>query len=282
MESQTLLDRLLKQYPQAKRQTLKRMVEAGRVRINGKRALRLKQPVAADDQLEVSDRPNKAPSPQAGSDLSIIYEDEDLLVIDKPAGLLTSTTAREWRPTLLAKVREYVKARQPRAVVGLIHRLDRDASGLLIFSKSDLAYRSLKTQFFHHTVVREYRAVVHGAPKPPNGRIESRLVERADGTVRSTRDVAKGQIAISDYQVLRTEGKKSLVRVVLQTGRKHQIRVQLAGLGNPVWGDVVYGPEKKEARLMLAATRLTVTHPGTGREMTFTAKLPDEFPLRES
>src|SRR5437870_2251094 len=116
----------------------------------------------------------------------IIYEDRDLLVIDKPAGLLTSTNERERRPTALAMVREHVAQREPRTRVGLIHRLDREASGLLVFSKSQLAYRSLKTQFFKHTVGREYQAIVHGKPSPPKGRLESRLIEWRDGTVHST------------------------------------------------------------------------------------------------
>src|ERR1051325_11794745 len=115
--------------------------------------------------------------------LHIIYEDGDILVVNKPAGLLTSTVPREKRPTLLKMVREYVAQREPRARVGLIHRLDRDASGLLIFSKNDAAYRSLKTQFFHHEVERVYAVVVRGVPDPRAGRIESDLVERPDGTV---------------------------------------------------------------------------------------------------
>jgi len=212
----------------------------------------------------------------------IVYEDDDILVVDKPAGLLTSTGPRERRPTLLARVQTHVAGNQSRARVGLIHRLDRDASGLLVFSKNDPAYRSLKSQFFHHTVGREYRAVVHGVPVPPAGRIETRLVERADGTVYSTRQHGKGQRAITDYEVIRTEGKSSLLRVILQTGRKHQIRVHLSGRGTPVVGDISYGPDKSAARrLMLAATRLTLAHPRTGDSMTFAIPIPPEFPVHE-
>src|SRR4029079_12746335 len=115
------------------------------------------------------------------SPLKIVFEDQELLVVDKPAGLLTSTVPRERRPTALAIVRRYLGATSPDARVGLIHRLDKDASGLLVFSKSHLAYESLKGQFFKHTVERVYEAVVHGKPAPPAGRVASRLVERADG-----------------------------------------------------------------------------------------------------
>src|SRR5437773_11726873 len=98
------------------------------------------------------------------SPLQIVYEDRDIVVIDKPAGLLTSTVPRERRPTAAALLRQYLDSRQPRARLGIIHRLDRDASGVLVFSKNDAAYRSLKQQFFHHTVQREYEALVHGRP----------------------------------------------------------------------------------------------------------------------
>lgn len=284
MPDATLLDWMLREFPAAKRQTLKRMVEAGRVRINGKPAVRLKQPLAPTDKIEVIDRPSKQrplSEQDPASKLGIIYEDADVMVVDKPGGLLTSTVARELRPTLLAAVRAYVAEREPRARVGLIHRLDRDASGLLVFSKNDAAYRSLKSQFFHHTVTREYLAVVHGAPKPPEGRIENRLSERADGTVHATTRPHFGQIAITDYQVLKSEGGLSLVRVILHTGRKHQIRVHLAGRGNPIVGDPVYGPPNpKAARLMLTATRLAFQHPRTKQASEFSLPLPPEFPVR--
>ena len=284
MQPSTLLDWLVTKYPASKRLTLKKMVISGRVHINGHKAGRLKQPLSPDDRVEVTDRAHqRLPEPLApvlGS-LSIVFEDEDLLVVNKPAGLLTSTVPRERRPTLLVKVRRYVARREPHATVGLIHRLDRDASGLLIFSKNAHAYQSLKSQFFHHDVKREYRVVVHGSPKPPIGQIETRLIERADGTVHSTKQVGRGRRAITRYKVLRTQGKLSLVRVMLHTGRKHQIRVHLAERGTPVVGDTVYGPPKPAARLMLAASHLTVRHPRTGEEISFDAEAPPEFPVRE-
>src|SRR6185437_10082938 len=173
--------------------------------------------------------------------------------------------------------REYVGAREPRARVGLIHRLDRDASGLLIFSKNDLAYQSLKDQFFKHTVHREYTAVVHGIPDPPSGEIQTHLAERADGTVYSTQHIDKGQIATTKYEVVKP-GKKSLLRVVLETGRKHQIRVHLSERGWPIIGDKVYGLPGDTTRLMLAATKLTIRHPRDDKETTFTIAPPIGFP----
>jgi 23S rRNA pseudouridine1911/1915/1917 synthase len=277
----TLLDWLIIRFPTAKRQTLKRMLLAGRLRVNGRRALQLKQPLKDEDLVEVMGRDAARGSAPANRLAGLIYEDADLLVVDKPAGLLTSTVPRERRPTLIARVREYVERSDPGARVGLIHRLDQDASGLLIFSKNDQAYQSLKSQFYHHTVKREYRAVVHGIPDPAGGRIATRLTERADGTVHSTRQHGKGDRAITEYEVILTEGKLSLLRVLLHTGRKHQIRVHLRERGTPVMGDRLYGPEYPASRLMLVATRLTVRHPRTGDELTFTAPLPLQFPLRD-
>ena len=278
--TQSLLDWLLHRYPTAKRETLKRMLQAGRVTVNGAKPRSLKVAIATADRVEVSDAPAQARrTAEAPPRLPfrIVYEDADVLVVDKPAGLLTSTVPRERRPTLLAAVRAYVLAREPRARVGLIHRLDRDASGLLVFSKNDAAYQSLKSQFFHHTVHRVYLAVTEGVPNPREGRIASRLEERADGTVYSTRDPRKGEQAVMHYEVVEVDGKRALVRVRLETGRKHQIRVHLAQRGTPILGDSVYGKDAAASRLMLAAVKLSFIHPRTGKEVALEIAAPKEF-----
>jgi len=272
----TLAARLRERFPTAKTQTLKRMVEAGRVSVNGKRATKLSQAIEAGDVVGVDERPVAARVTKSRramlAPLELVYEDDDVLVIAKPAGLLTSTVPREPRPTALAIVRAYVSATSPKARVGLIHRLDRDAGGLLVFSKSHLAYESLKTQFFKHTVERVYEAVVRGTPSPAKGRIESRLVERADGSIRSTDEHAKGQRAITDYELVRSlKDGRSVVRLKLLTGRKHQIRVHLSERGWPIVGDVVYGTEKADAEpaLQLSAVGLGFDHPKTGKRLKF-------------
>src|SRR5947208_14343408 len=146
---QTLLDWLIGRYPTAKRQTLRRMVEQRRVRVNGIAAKHVKQPVEDGDQVLVEERGTATtkPPPLRPLPFKVVYEDADVIVIDKPAGLLTSTTPREARPTVLALLRNHLAEREPEARIGLIHRLDKDASGLLVFSKNDAAYRSLKQQF---------------------------------------------------------------------------------------------------------------------------------------
>ena len=295
----TLLEWLAARYPAAKRQTLRRMLQGGRVTLNGRRVVKATQTVTAEDRVVVADQPaprRSAGGPRAAAHpapaLDIVHEDADLLVVDKPPGLLTSTVPREKRPTLLALVREYVAASTPPRArserVGLIHRLDRDASGLLVFSKTHDAYVSLKRQFFEHNVERAYTAVVEGVPTPRGGRVESRLVERADGTVYSARRPGEGERAVTEYEVVEERRGRSLVRVKLHTGRKHQIRVHLSQRGAPIVGDTMYGradpvparrPPKPAGaeRLMLAATRLSLTHPRSGRRMTFERPAPAAF-----
>jgi 23S rRNA pseudouridine1911/1915/1917 synthase len=170
-----------------------------------------------------------------------------------------------------------VKSRDPRARVGLIHRLDRDASGLLVFSKNDRAYESLKTQFFRHTVERVYTAVVRGKVTPPEGRIVSRLLELPDGRVVTTRQHAKGQEAVTDYKTLRATKHLSLLEVRLETGRKHQIRAHLAERGVPVLNDPLYDEAPRQGRLMLVATRLGLDHPRTGKRRMFEVNAPREM-----
>lgn len=272
----TLLEHLAAEYPLASRTTLKRMVEEGRVTINGRLARRLKEALAESDRVHVAGRSVR---PRASlSPLELIHEDAQLLVVHKPAGLLTSTTATERRPTAAAILRRYLADCEPRARLGIIHRLDRDASGLLVFSKSASAFERLKRQFFEHSVERVYLAVVHGGPPQDRGRIESRLVEWADGSVHSTCAPGKGQKAVSEYAVLARTRDVAVLRVMLHTGRKHQIRAHLSELGAPIVGDAMYGPEKRSAkRLHLAAVRLVLTHPATGQRLTFEIPPPAEI-----
>jgi 23S rRNA pseudouridine1911/1915/1917 synthase len=265
----TLHDRLSRDFPSAKRQTLKRMVQNRRVKINGVVARRLDQAIESDDRVIVDAAREKiAPVPRLP--FAIIHEDQDILVIDKPAGLLTSTVPREPRPTAIAAVREYLRVTDPAARAGLIHRLDRDASGLLVFSKNNPAFDSLKKQFFHHSVSRFYHAIVSPPPKKSSRRIESFLVERADGSVHSALGAGRGQRAVTTFDVAKCRGQFALLRIKLHTGRKHQIRVHLSENGSPVLGDVQYGGKPHKKGIMLAAVELAFDHPRTGKRAVFT------------
>jgi 23S rRNA pseudouridine1911/1915/1917 synthase len=315
-----LLDYLVEKFPASKRTTLKRMVEARRVIINGRIASRLKEPVTPQDTIELLDKP-KSPKragrgrgdERAEDDalpFPILHEDEDVLVIVKPPGLLTSTNEREKRPTVAAMLRSYLAATDADARLGIIHRLDRDASGLLVFSKKNAAYENLKSQFYHHTVERLYTAVVEGQPTPKSGTIQNLLYELPTGLVVQITDKSKGQIAITDYETLRTLSippsrrrqppielplhdkpaqpwaHRSLLRVKLQTGRKHQIRAHFAARKTPIVGDRFYGPDPEPVSpLLLAATGLSFDHPQSGERMKFAIDPPDEvlalFPPQE-
>jgi 23S rRNA pseudouridine1911/1915/1917 synthase len=272
----TLLEWLVQKYPNAKRQTLRDMVGQGRVSINGKPAKSLKEAVGESDKVAVGKKRQRARA--SIEPLKIVHEDEDVLVVNKPPGLLTSTTVRERRATAIAIVRDYLADREPRARAGIVHRLDRDASGLLVFSKNNAAHQSLKRQFFQHTVLREYLTVVHGKVAPPKGKIESNLVELKDGSVRDTHAPGKGQKAVTEYEVVLQGPKMALVRVRLQTGRKHQIRAHFAQRKNPVVGDSVYeGPQPPGMTLLLAAVKLGFDHPRRGQRVTFEISPPVEF-----
>ncbi len=270
-----LLDWLIAAYPQAKRQTLRDMLAQGRVSVNGQRARSLKQEIVQADRVEVGGRPVQ---PLATIDpLTIIHEDDEILVVYKPAGLLTSTVERERRETAIAIIRDYLADRQPKARAGVIHRLDRDAAGLLVFSKNNEAYENLKHQFFHHTVERIYTAVVHGHPRQQSGCVDNRLVELTDGSMRPTGNPKKGQRAVTDYEVVRPVGTCALLRITLRTGRKHQIRAHMSELGHPIIGDTVYGRKGERGPLLLCATRLAFDHPKTGKRTAYEVPPPPEI-----
>jgi 23S rRNA pseudouridine1911/1915/1917 synthase len=270
--AELLEQRLKQQFPTAKQTTLRQMLRDGRVRINGMAARRMKQPIGETDKIEVVSLPPPSRPIASVHPLKIIFEDDDLLIVDKPAGLLTSTVPRERRPTALAILRNYTP-------VGLIHRLDRDASGLLVFSKNEQAHRSLKRQFFLHSVQRTYIAITDGVPTPSAGRIQSRLVELPDGSVRTAVREGTGELAVTEYQTIQRQGGKAVVRATLHTGRKHQIRVHLSQRGAPIMGDSVYNPDRPGSRLMLAAVVLGFVHPRTGHAVLYELEAPKYFPI---
>lgn len=279
----TVGEKLEELFPSAKGTTIKRMLQTGRVRLGGKAVKRLVEVIPAGVELEVLARGVEPPRHRRG-DLSVIYEDDDLLVVSKPPGLLTATNPQEKRQTLLEKVTTYLRKNAPKSRVGLIHRLDKDARGLLVFSKDERAYFSLKEQLKAREVGREYHAVVLGTPRPASGTVETRLIEQVDGKVVVTTDLRKGEPALTRYETVkkrqRVEGKPeiALLRVKLETGRKHQIRAHMADKGHPILGDSMYGsPPYNMVPMMLAATRLEFMHPRTGEMKVFETEIPPEF-----
>lgn len=277
-----LLERLEGLFPRAKKSTLREMVTARRVRVNGAVARSVNVPVKDLDRVEVANR-DEAPVKriELAEGLTLVHVDSEIVVALKPAGLLTATDAREKRPTVLAILREYFARQNARQRIFLVHRLDRDASGLLVFARSPLALAALKAQFFSHTVTRRYDAIVHGAPKPEAGRIEKWLKENPHtGRMEITFDREKGKLAVLDYRTVRADAQRGIAHVLceLHTGRKHQIRVLMKSIGHSVCGDPVYGKgDEPPDRLALHASVLAIEHPANGKRVEWRAEMPGVF-----
>lgn len=196
-------------------------------------------------------------------------------MVEKPEGLLTIATDREKRRTLYALLFDHVKSQQPPGKVFIVHRLDREASGLLVFAKSEVSKRHLQQQFKEHTAGRTYVAVTEGRVVWHQRTLQSYLAENAIHRCYSTHDRAKGKWAVTHVKVLRRSSHRTLVEVRLETGRKHQIRVHLSDQGHPIVGDRAYGSASNPIRrLALHAAKLSFKHPRTGKSMDFHSPLP--------
>ncbi len=212
--------------------------------------------------------------------LRVVHHDADILVVDKPSGLLTSTHSAEPRPTAGGIMETYVRRSNQKARALVVHRLDRDASGLLVLARSEKAYEHLKGLFAEHAIERRYVAIVHGVFRKPEGRLEHLLYEDERGVVHVTKDEQRGRKAALTYKVLAAAGQLTRVECTLETGRKHQIRVQMKAVGHPICGDLVYGTreamEGREppGRLALHATHLGFAHPKGGARVAFDSPPP--------
>ncbi|MEQ1586585.1 MAG: RluA family pseudouridine synthase [Cyclobacteriaceae bacterium] len=219
--------------------------------------------------------PSKKHQPKG---LTIIYEDRDIIVVDKIQGLLTMGTDREKEKTAHFLLNEYVKKGNARSRnrVFIVHRLDRETSGILIFAKHEKAKLYLQDRWKDFS--KNYFAVVHGKLPNKEGAITSYLLENKAFRVYSVRDQDKGKFSKTGYRVIKESDNFSLLEINLYTGRKHQIRVHLSETGHPVVGDKIYGPADREAkRLALHAASLTITHPFTHKEMSFETAIPPYF-----
>lgn len=210
--------------------------------------------------------------------LALVHEDRDILVVDKPPGLLTISTEREKERTAYRILTDYVRkgCARSRNRVFIVHRLDRESSGLLVFAKNEEAKHRLQGRW--DGVRKTYLAVVHGRFAKPSGVITSYLAENKARFVRSTTDRRRGKLSHTAYRVLREARGLSLLEVDLLTGRKHQIRVHMAESGHPIVGDRRYGPENDaRKRLALHAQSLAFPHPFTGAQLAFSTETPAFF-----
>lgn len=213
----------------------------------------------------------------------IVYQDEDIAVVDKPQGMVVHPAPGSPSDTLVNSLLSQLDSLSGiNGVVrpGIVHRLDKDTSGLLVIAKNDAAHVSLQQQIASKTARRTYVALVDGVVAKDEGRIENHLDRSSrDRKLYAVSRNGSGRLAVTDFQVLRRYPNYTLMRFDLQTGRTHQIRVHAKHIGHPVVGDAAYGGSDKFGLhgQLLHACKLTLTHPRTGQEMTFRAPLPDYF-----
>jgi RluA family pseudouridine synthase len=208
----------------------------------------------------------------------LLYEDENILVVDKPAGLLTVGTDSDKSCTAYFVLTDYVRkgAARSRNRIFIVHRLDRETSGVLVFAKNEEAKLRLQEQW--PETDKKYLAVVHGKCRKSSETITTYLAENKAHVVYSSSDPAKGKLSHTAYRVLRQTKDLALLEVDLLTGRKNQIRVHLAGIGHPIVGDRKYGRgDDGHVNLALHARTISFKHPFSGKQLTFSAKVPMHF-----
>ncbi len=272
----TILERLRDAFPDSSGRRRRAWLAAGRVRLGGRVVRDPRTPAPTDQPVALGAPPPPALAPP----LRLVHEDEALLVIEKPAGLLTIATAHERERTAYHLVWRYLAAGRPPRRPFVVHRLDRETSGLLVVAKSVAVKRRLQADFAAGRVERGYVAVVEGAVAAAEGTLRDLLVEDRALRVRPARGPrpaagGRARIAVTHYRVLERRGAVTVLALTLGTGRRHQIRVQLAALGHPILGDRPHGARHDPLRrLALHATRLAFRHPVSGRAAVFTSPPP--------
>ncbi len=292
-DSKVRVDKFLADNSELSREYIKKLIGERMVTVGGK-AVKSSFKLAEGDiiELEIPEIKDADIKP-VEMNLDIVYEDDDILVINKQAGLVVhpGTNGLYENDSLVNAVMfhcgESLSGIGGEKRPGIVHRLDKDTSGLLIIAKNDYAHNSLMNQFKDRKVKKAYKALVAGKVQHLKGRIESPIGRDSRNRKKMTvTDLDKGKIAVSSFAVIGQFNCYTLLRVEIATGRMHQIRVHLASIGHPVVGDQVYGNEKINKRLkkacglsrqFLHSSELTISHPRSGKEMRFKIKLPDDL-----
>jgi 23S rRNA pseudouridine1911/1915/1917 synthase len=275
--SSPLLPFLFTAFPEAKKTKVRHWLKYGSVHVNGRSITKHDHALSAGDLITI--QPQKKPAAESSTlppGLRIVHEDAHLLVVEKPSGWLTIAKDSGKGRNIYSVLMDHVRSVNPRLKVWIVHRLDRETSGLIVFAKTEEAKRSLQKDWKEYN--KRYIAITEGVPAKENGTIRSHLDESNPMRVYSAAKSEDTREAITHYRVLRHGQGRALLELTLETGRRHQIRVQLSDARCPVLGDVRYGAKSNPAeRLVLHASHLSFTHPEDGRKMTFDSPLPRDL-----
>ncbi len=275
-DNNTLLAFLLSVLANKSRKLIKAVLKDKQVAVDGTAVSQFDFPLLPGQRVEV-DWQKKTPQRQSHG-LDIVYEDQELIVIDKPSGLLTIATDKEKRKTAFAILSDYVKTEDPDNKIFVIHRLDRETSGLLMFAKNETIKRQIQENWTSTVDQRTYVGVVEGEVKQQEGKVVSWLNESKAFIVYSSPNPQHGKKAITRYRTLKANKAYSLMQLTLETGRKHQIRVHMQEIGHPIIGDSKYGSSVNPVRrLGLHAQVLAFIHPRTGKPCRFETAIPERF-----
>jgi 23S rRNA pseudouridine1911/1915/1917 synthase len=282
-QAQVRIDRFLaKELPSYSRSRIQRLIRAGFVRLNHA-TTRPRHLVRGGDEIELTEPPlEKMEYQPEPIPLDILFEDDDLIVINKPAGLVVHPGAGHQEHTLVNALLSHcvtLSGIGGKERPGIVHRLDKETSGCLVVAKNDAAHRELSRQFATRAVEKVYLALVAGKLRKLAGVIEEKIGRHPVHRERMSVASLRGRAAKTEYRVIRSGAKASLIECRLHSGRTHQIRVHLHHLGHPVLGDKVYASRLIEdfPRQMLHAWKLGFRHPSTGQWNKFEARLPDDF-----
>ena len=273
---------LAKQLPEYSRSRLQQLIRSGFVRLN-KQTTRPRQIVRGGDKIHLIEPPlEKIEMRPEPIPLDVLFEDGDLIIINKPADLTVHPGAGQREHTLVNALLSHCTTLSGiggKERPGIVHRLDKETSGCLVVAKNDIAHRELSKQFAARTVEKIYLALIAGKLRKPTGVIEENIGRHPVQRKRMSVSSKRGRAAKTEYRVIRSSDQASLVECRLHSGRTHQIRVHLHHLGHPVLGDKIYAPRfaKNFHRQMLHAWKLGFRHPCTGEWRSFEASLPADF-----
>lgn len=275
-EPAELLKFLIDAMPQRKRTNIKELLGHNQVMVNGSVTTLFNHQLEPGDEVRIN-LTREFPVFYHRR-IKLVYEDDDILVINKGYGLLSMATDKVKEGTAYSILREYLKWKDPRNKIFIVHRLDRDTSGLMMFAKSPYAKERMQHNWNNMVIERKYLAVVEGKVEEDEGTIRSYLAENAQHEVYSTDNPRQGQLAVTRWRKLRSRKGYTLMEVSLDTGRKNQIRVHMKDLGHPIAGDRRYGAKSSPIhRLALHAQTLRFVHPVTGKDMNFSTPVPEAF-----